>query len=222
MSEPCNTSLTRRDVVRISLGTVSAAWIAGCSRTPLVSAAAPTAGARGAFFSEVEMAQLAEVVEIIIPTTDTPGARAANVHGFIDNLMAEGAVATTQNTVRALLTDIDTRARRQFGKTFLAISPEQRSELITAVDAEAFRPADSASAVVLPHPFVRLKEWTFLGYYQSEIGATRELQYNLVPGHYESCAALSAIGRAWAAGWGVLMAQQQILSECDCASGDSR
>jgi len=46
--------------------------------------------------------------------------------------------------------------------------------------------------------FRDLKYLIFAAYYTSEIGATVELQYELVPGEYIACAPIEAIGRAWA------------------------
>ena len=41
-------------------------------------------------------------------------------------------------------------------------------------------------------------QWlALLGYYTSEPGATRELQFNPTPGRFEGCVPMSRIGRAW-------------------------
>jgi hypothetical protein len=48
-------------------------------------------------------------------------------------------------------------------------------------------------------PFMRtMKELTVLGYYTSEIGATKELRYVQVPGRFEGCVPLTANDRTWA------------------------
>lgn len=50
-----------------------------------------------------------------------------------------------------------------------------------------------------PAPFFRtMKELTVVGYYTSEIGATRELRHAAIPGRYEGCVPLGDIGRTWA------------------------
>lgn len=46
--------------------------------------------------------------------------------------------------------------------------------------------------------FRTMKELTVLGYYTSEIGATRELRHVRVPGRFEGCVPLAQIGRTWA------------------------
>ncbi|MBJ7417548.1 MAG: gluconate 2-dehydrogenase subunit 3 family protein [Niveispirillum sp.] len=53
-------------------------------------------GQPGRFFNASEMALLADVAEIMIPATDTPGAMAANVHGVVDGLMLDWAVPATR------------------------------------------------------------------------------------------------------------------------------
>ena len=42
----------------------------------------------------------------------------------------------------------------------------------------------------------KFKHLVLVGYYQSEIGATQELRFELVPGAWRSCVPLSEIGRA--------------------------
>ncbi len=49
-----------------------------------------------------------------------------------------------------------------------------------------------------PPFFVQLKELTLAGYYTSEPGATKELQWMASPGRYDSDVPLSEVGRAWA------------------------
>lgn len=48
-------------------------------------------------------------------------------------------------------------------------------------------------------PFFRtMKELTVVGYYTSEVGATRELRHEPIPGRYEGCIPFSDVGRTWA------------------------
>jgi gluconate 2-dehydrogenase gamma chain len=48
-------------------------------------------------------------------------------------------------------------------------------------------------------PFiVELKELTLLGFFTSEPGATKVLQYNQVPGPYKGCVPLAEVGKTWA------------------------
>ena len=57
----------------------------------------------------------------------------------------------------------------------------------------------AASAPAVPPAFFRtMKELTLLGYYTSEVGATRELRHEKVPGRFEGCIPVEQVGRAWA------------------------
>lgn len=193
MTHSADRHFTRREALQLSLTALSVGLgVTACSRkTPVESIDA------GSFFNVEEMRQLAEVAEIIIPATDTAGARAANVHGFVDRMMLEWAVPQTQSAFRVLLGEFDASARERFGGSFMELSAERRVEVVAAMDSAAFERAPREESG-RTSAFVRLKRLVFLGYYHSRIGATEELQFQLVPGRYEACVPLAAIGRAWA------------------------
>src|SRR5881409_155113 len=114
---------------------------------------------------------VATIAELIIPTTDTPGARAAQVHRFIDLLLAEWVTDDERASFLKGLADVDARARTAFGVDFLAATDAQRG-------AERDR---------RPAFFQQLKWLTVFGYCTSEVGATAELHYEVIPGSYDGC-----------------------------------
>jgi hypothetical protein len=108
------------------------------------------------------------------------------VHRFIDTLLAESYPATERAAFVAGLADVDARAQRASGQSFLRATPAEQLALLEQLDREAA-------------PFFRImKELTLVGYYTSEVGATRELHHAPVPGRYEGCVPLARIGRTWA------------------------
>jgi gluconate 2-dehydrogenase gamma chain len=113
-----------------------AAMLAGCE-TPAVGEAGWTPRA----LSDAQGAQVATIAEHIIPTTDTPGARAAGVHRFIDTMLAEYYSPDERSAFLAGLADIDARARVTKGRIFLELSPPEQRDVLTLVDAEAYRRA---------------------------------------------------------------------------------
>ncbi len=145
-----------------------------------------------AFFDHDQMRLVSRIVDIVIPETDTPGALGANVPTFLDQLMANWASAATQEKHVALLQAVDSRAAREFGSVFVDCAPERQLQILTAIDEEAY-----SEEPALPY-FRELKRLIVAGYYTSEIGATVELQFELVPGRYIPCAPIDEIGRAWA------------------------
>lgn len=135
---------------------------------------------------------VATIAEHIIPETDTPGARAAGVHVFIDKMLAEHYPPAVRQRVLDGLTDTDARARRDCGGPFIRCSADEQRTLLTRIDQDAFpEPRE-------PSWFRTVKELTILGYYTSEIGAMQELRHVRVPGRFEGCVPLAKIGRAWA------------------------
>lgn len=134
------------------------------------------------------------ISEMIIPATDTPGARAAQVNRFIDKMLTEWFYEDDRDHFLEGLAGVDARAEEQFGTRFVDASHENRTALLEELEQEAINAGDTEFTPF----FSRIKELTLSGYYTSEIGMTQELQWEAVPGYYEGCVPLEEIGRAWA------------------------
>jgi hypothetical protein len=138
---------------------------------------------------------VATIAEQIIPETDTPGARAAGVHVFIDRMLAGHYGDEDRKRVLNGLADLDARAERACGRPFIRCSADEQRALLTGLDEEAFAPVAGRHEI----PWFRtIKELTVLGYYTSEIGATQELKHVAVPERFDGCVPLEQIGRTWA------------------------
>ena len=112
------------------------------------------------------------LTELIIPQTDTPGAKGANVNRFIDQVLTDAPPAVRDSFVRGL-TWTDTRSRALFGgKDFLGASPEQQTTLLTRLSAEGNPNQEEAIGRDF---FQAIKSMTINGYYTSEIGLRQEL-----------------------------------------------
>ena len=123
---------------------------------------------------------VATIADLIIPTTDTPGARAAGVHQFIDLTLAEWLDAADRDRFLAGLADVDARAQSAYGAPFIQCSAPQQTALLRALDNDFFQ---------------MMKRLTLVGYYTSEIGANQELHYQIIPGRYDPCYPLEAAQR---------------------------
>jgi len=186
--------LTRRDVLKNAialvggsitasqLGLLSHAWAAAKSPTPR-------------FLDDSQLALVKRAVDIIIPSTDTPGAAEAGVHRFIDMMMADWASEGSRDTMTRAIADIDVSARQAFDRPFIDLQKDQQQALLETIDGDTRGKSDSQS------PFGMFKQLTIYGYYTSEIGASVELRFNPVPGAYPGCVPLEDVGRSWYKHW---------------------
>ena len=180
----------RREVLR------RAAWLAGgaaISQLPACSKSveAPTAAAPATeFFSADEMRLITRIADLIIPETDTPGASGAGVPQKLDEMMAHWASEETQSRWRGVLMRIDRAAEETYGKSFLSLTPARQHVLLRMFDRDAMHTGGD--------DYHDVKELIVTAYYQSEVGATQELRFELIPGAYRGCVPLAEIGRAWA------------------------
>ena len=160
----------------------------GAALTRFVRKPDALAGSSRRAFNAEQFALLEQVCEVIIPTTDTPGAIAAGVPAFMRQMLEEWGTESSRTEIASVLEAIEKLTWSKFGAAFLELAPERRLEVMAAFDAERLTAKDPA--------YAKFKRLVLLGYYQSEIGATRELRYELVPGAWRSCVPLSEIGRA--------------------------
>jgi hypothetical protein len=109
--------------------------------------------------------------ELIIPATDTPGAKAALVNRFVDAILEDADEHERREFLRGLQWT-DLRSQELFGAPFRSATPEQQTQLLTALSADG--PATSAD--LLGREFFRaIKSLTITGYYTSEVGMKEEL-----------------------------------------------
>ena len=124
---------------------------------------------------------LATMAETIIPATDTPGAKALNVHQFIQKMVTDCYEPKAQETLRNGLDTLDGMARKSFNKSFGDGDALQRTALLTQLGQD---PAQKDF-------YTLVKNLTIRGYMSSEYVMTNLTHYQLVPGHYYGCVPVS-------------------------------
>jgi hypothetical protein len=151
-----------------------------------------------------------EISERIIPTTDTPGAKEAKVPEFILFTLADCYSVADQDRFFKGLDDLDAQAKKTYNNAFLDLKAAEQTELLKQVEiatqAEKEKLKADAKArqdreiVLEPAPlfFQMMKELTIVGYFSSEVGATKALAYVHVPGSYNGCTDLKPGQRTWA------------------------
>src|SRR5689334_11133210 len=86
------------------------------------------------FFSESELELVATLGELIIPQTETPGARASKAHEHIDLVLSE-ETEEVQRDFRNGLTQVERRSHELHGQRFVALSPQQQTAILTRMAA---------------------------------------------------------------------------------------
>jgi gluconate 2-dehydrogenase gamma chain len=140
--------------------------------------------------SAQQFALLEQMADVIIPATDTPGAIGVGVPIFIRDLLADWGNEHSRAEIAAVIDEIEKRTWARFGASFLELPVEQRFDLMREYDDARVKSHDPA--------YRKFKQMVLLGYYHSEIGATQELRFELVPGAWRSCLPLNEVGRATA------------------------
>ena len=178
-------------------GVVSAPAIMGVLKG---CAAKPTIDWKPVFLSEDQGVLVSQVAEIIIPKTDTPGAKETGVPGFIDLMLKDVYSKEDQDRFLSGIKEFDEAANKEYGDSFIELSPEDQTAFVKKTHDAAVE-AERATTPAPKRPFILMtKELTMLGFFTSEPGATQVLQYIAVPGSYKGCIPLSEAGngKTWA------------------------
>jgi hypothetical protein len=144
------------------------------------------------FLNADQLLILREVGEVIIPTTDTPGAIAAGVHDFINHYAAHCLGNKEQSQLTNALNIIASTTKSTHQKSFDQLNLQQKTELLSQLEQakNSFTKEDQIN-------FKQLKAQVVFAYYTSEIGASQELVYLAIPGGYKGDFKFSKVGKAW-------------------------
>jgi len=191
------------------------AFLSGCKTTP----------AKEGLFAADDIAFLDEVGETILPTTaSSPGAKAAQIGDFMKTIVTDCYTEDDQRVFTEGIGKLNDEAKKKYDKSFMDLTPEQRTEFLIELDKEAKAHdkeiAERASKMTDeerkkrtedrhtgaykrdskddPHYFGMMKQLTLLGYFTSKPGATQALRYVAVPGRYEGCIPYKKGDKAWA------------------------
>jgi hypothetical protein len=131
---------------------------------------------------------VAVVAELIIPATDTPGARAAGVSEFIDLIVAEWYTEEERARFLAGLADLDHRGQANSGRFFVEAPASYQEQILAELQGEllTFRATGGKPEERFFH---QLKYLTLYGYYTSKVGLEQELHWTTIPGRYDPCVA---------------------------------
>src|ERR1700730_15344121 len=110
--------MQRRDLFRL-LGAGAVLPVFNSDLLALFQAAQAKSGYALRTLNPHQNATLTAMTDLIIPETDTPGAKAVRVNEFIDLILTEWAHENERQKFLSGLDDIDKRSNAIFGKNFI-------------------------------------------------------------------------------------------------------
>ena len=192
--------MNRRDAIaRVGLlvgGTVvgANAFLTGCAPKRTEE------GVAGLDFSAENLGFLDEVGETILPETQaSPGAKAAKIGEFMKAIVSDCYEEKDQKIFMEGITKLNQFADEKYGNDFVDLSAEDKKNLLIELDKEAKEHQKNKKKEDPAHYFTMMKQLTLWGYFTSEVGSTKALRYNPVPGRYEGCIDYKKGDRAWSA-----------------------
>ena len=197
--------MQRREIFRL-LGAGAVLPLFDSNLLAMFQAAQPKSGYTLRTLDAHQNATLTLIADMIIPETDTPGAKGARVNEFIDLILTDWATDQERQKFMAGFAEVDQLSQTLFGKDFIDASPAQQEDLLRNLDQ---RFAEERSTVAQQR-YVRrerdqelngsffnvVKRMTLYGYYTSEIGFTKELRKEIIPGVYHGCTPVSDSSKA--------------------------
>jgi len=141
---------------------------------------------------------LNEIGDTILPPTDTPGAKAADIGSFMLLMIQDCYNPANQEAFYEGIRKVDEASNLKYNKGFMELEATQREELLIELDKEQEEYMRKKKRDEPAHYFRMMKELTLLGYFTSEVGATKALRYVPIPGRYEGEIPYKKGDRAWA------------------------
>ena len=156
--------MKRRDALRTAAAGVGAASIQAQTPSPPAKSKSAPAPRKRLLFDDHQLETVATLCDLIIPTTDTPGARAAGAHEFIDLLLNDSPADRGQR-VLAGLGWLDGYSIRKHKAPFVRCSPADQLAILKSLEA------GNSPELKAGNEFFRdVKGLTVMGYYTSREG----------------------------------------------------
>ena len=144
---------------------------------------------------------IAELANVIIPPTTTPGAKEALVHEYIISYMEDCAPMKEYNNFINGLTELQENCVSNNNHNFEKCNAIQKIKIVEDLDKNSGSNGlfSKISNKLQGRPFYDiLKSLTIEGYCTSELGATKHLEYQLIPGKYIAITKLGVNQKSWA------------------------
>jgi gluconate 2-dehydrogenase gamma chain len=150
------TQVKRRDILKLGAAVTSLAALPVAASAQ--AHAAQASNWTPSFFNPHQSDTITDFVDLIIPATDTPGAKDAQVTRYLDKLLT-ASDRPFQNEFANDLDVLDRYSRQISGAEFVRLTPDQQKAILQKMFLSEQRPS-----------FDRLKAWTARIYYATKPG----------------------------------------------------
>lgn len=163
--------MKRRTAIQ-SLGMISAhalfpsilsGFITSCSNPAKESTYKPT------FFSDDEFALMKEVIDIILPASQSQAASQVNTHHFLDEVFSKCLTTEQNSLIKKGIAQLATDWKEA----------DDKVALLQDVDKKAYDNDETAAY------FRAIKQYTLIGFFTSQEGSTKASNYVKIPGDYK-------------------------------------
>lgn len=180
--------MNRRDLLKMIVAATGVAFVGANALAYELTFATPLSDTG---FSKDDLLLLNNIGEVIIPKTDTPGAKEADVASMMAIMVKDCYVKSEQATFKAGLVDIEKRAAAAHDKPFAQLSSSQKMSILNELDALAKNNEDGV------HYFSMLKQQVLFCFFTSQTGATKVLRHIAIPGRYDGEFPFKKGDKAW-------------------------
>lgn len=141
------------------------------------------------FFKPKELTFVKNLIDTILPKTDSPSASEVGVHDLIDSMVGTVYQAADQESYR---TGFESLQKHLEGQQFSTVDAAAQLAILQQLE-------DPKADETVRGAYLHLKQQTITYYLSTEAIGTKFLNYLPVPGAYEPCIKLADVdGKAWA------------------------
>jgi len=156
------------------------------------------------FFSHEQRQLVVSLSEVIIPATDTPGAKEAGVSRFIELMVADWFNPQERTIFMDGLETLQRDTMAHHGMNFEDLAVDDQQALLEQLESAAsdspwYELGNVLRDFISDAPFIcQLKELTVWGFFTSEVGAKQVLRYNPMPMSFDGDIPLKPEHSSWA------------------------
>lgn len=190
--KPNKKDISRREAIKRT-----GLWMGGVLITPAIASlfqgCTPSGASGTVFFSSRQMSVIKRMCDLMIPSTNTPGALDAAVPVFIDRMVGEVYSPEQRTRFADGLDTFEQGSAGEYGASFSELDEMTQTRYMTSVTESAINTYSAELAFILI-----FRELCLTGFCLSEQGSNSVLRYMQTPGKYEPCIPFGEVGKTWA------------------------